>query len=221
MTVAMMRAARPVVARGAGKRAVSVLELIEWAFQRERVGLDFDEIERETGARSGIGMEYILMEQARLGCRVQGGGRSQAHHDADIVAAALASLPESVGGRRMAIWIAELARAGERPDHLGGARLQCVPASWRRCRHGNFAQTLPCRDAALMWPADQLGRKADGSVCPVIYVNTAYQIAAARRRYLDWYRALHHLRFQLTTACHLTSYTVTQALPEAAPWKKG
>ena len=50
---------RPVVgyARGAaltgvraprsGRLAVGVLDLIEWAFQREKVGLDFDEIEKE------------------------------------------------------------------------------------------------------------------------------------------------------------------------------
>ena len=29
----------------ATKRSVSVLDIIEWAFQREKVGIDFDEIE--------------------------------------------------------------------------------------------------------------------------------------------------------------------------------
>lgn len=202
-----------------GKLEVSALQLIEWAFQREKIGLDFDEIERETGARPGVGMEYILIEQAKLGCRVQGGGSSPRHHDADMVAASLASLPEACGGRRMAVQIAELARVGEVPDWMAGARATCEPVAWRRCKHGAFAVTEVCRVPGLRWPADQLGKKADGSWCRVSYSNTARDVAAARRRYLDWYRAIHHLRFIFQKACHLTSFTVSDALPPRTPWK--
>lgn len=202
-----------------GKLEVSALQLIEWAFQREKISLDFDEIERETGARPGVGMEYIMMERAKLGCRVQGGGASPRHHDADMVAASLASLSEVYGGRRMAVQIAELARAGEVPDWMGGAVPVCEPVAWRRCKHGAYAVAEVCRVPGQRWPADQLGKKADGSWCRVSYSCTARDVAAAQRRYLDWYRAIHHLRFNFQNACHLTSFTVTDALPPRAPWK--
>lgn len=80
-----------------GKREVGVLSLIEWAFQREHASLDFDEIASENGARPGVDTIWHLMEGKRLGCRVDGGGRSDPHHDADIVASALAVLPDVYG----------------------------------------------------------------------------------------------------------------------------
>lgn len=202
-----------------GKLEVSALELIEWAFQREKVGLDFDEIERETGARPGVGMEYIMMERARLGCRVQGGGNSPRHHDADMVAASLACLPETYGGRRMAVLIAELARAGEVPDWMGGAVPACEPVDWRGSKHGRYAVREVCRVPGLRWPADQVAGRDDGYWCPVIYPVDARMIAAARRRYLDWRGAIHHLQFIFQKACHLTSFTVSTSLPPRAPWK--
>lgn len=203
----------------AGKLGVSALQLIEWAFQREKVGLDFDEIEAETGARPGVGMEWILMERARLGCRVQGGGASPCHHDADMVAASLACLPECYGGRRMAVQIAELARAGEVPDWMGAAVPKCDPVDWRVSKHGRYAVREMCRDINVRWPAGQITGRDHGYWCPVTYRSTAREVAAARRRYLDWYGAIHHLRFIFQSACLLTSFSVTDALPPRAPWK--
>jgi hypothetical protein len=202
-----------------GKLVVGVLDLIEWAFQREKVSLDFNEIERETGARPGIGVEYLMMQQAKLGCRVQGGGCSPRHHDADMVAASLASLPESQGGRRMSIEIAELARVGQRPDCMIGVRASCGPIAWRGSRHGRFAVTERCTELGARWPASQLGTKANGSWCRVSYAGSARDVAAARRRYLAWYGALLHLRYVLQVACPLTSFTVSQAMPARNPWR--
>lgn len=211
----------PVQAPRTGKLEVSALELIEWAFQREKVGLDFDEIERETGARPGFGMEWILIEQARLGVkgRIQGGGSSPRHHDADMVAASLACLPETYGGRRMAVLIAELARAGEVPDWMGGAVPACEPVDWRGSKHGRYAVREVCRVPGLRWPADQVAGRDDGFWCPVTYPVDGRMIAAARRRYLDWRGAIHHLQFIFQKACHLTSFTVSNSLPPRAPWK--
>jgi hypothetical protein len=162
-----------------------------------------------------------MMERARLGCRVDGGGRSDPHHDADQVAAALAVLPEVYGGRRMAVQIAELARAGQAPDWMGDASLKCEPVDVRRSKHGVYAATEPCREIGVRWPADQLGVKADGRVCRVTYSGDARQVGAARRRYLAWYGALLQLRHNLQTACHLTSFVLTDRMPERAPWTKG
>ena len=71
----------------------------------------------------GFGLEYVLIQRARLGCKVDGGGRSSqsyTHQDAEVVAATLAGMPDSLGGKRMAIYVAELARAGMTPDWLPG-----------------------------------------------------------------------------------------------------
>ena len=63
------------------------------------------------------GLEYVLIQRARLGCQVDGGRYkigSYTHADAEVVAAILAGMPDALGGKRMAIRVAELARAGKR-----------------------------------------------------------------------------------------------------------
>ena len=170
----------------AGKRDISIRGLIEWAFQREMASLDFDEVARETGARQGFGMEWVMIERARLGCRVDGGGRSYPHPDADLVAAALAVLPEACGGRRMAITIAELARSGAAPDWCADAVPRCEPLDWRVSKNGRFAHREFCRSVGLRWPADAVDGRNYGFWCPVVYSGTASEIAAARRHYLLW-----------------------------------
>jgi hypothetical protein len=203
-----------------GKCEVGVLQLIEWAFQREFASLDFDEVGRERGMLPSVGVEWIMMEQAKLGRRVDGGGRSDPHHDADIVASALAVLPEVYGGKRMAVQIAELARAGQHPDWMGNAQPTCEPMDWRNGKHGRYAQRELCREIGARWPGDQVPGKSDGYWCPVVYTNTARDVAAARRRYLAWYGALLELRHVFQIGCHLTSFVVTDRMPPQNPWKR-
>ena len=52
---------------------------------------------------------------------------SYTHADAEVVAAAVAGMPDSLGGIRMAIQVAELARAGMTPDWMPGVVPRCVP----------------------------------------------------------------------------------------------
>jgi hypothetical protein len=202
-----------------GKRKVGVLPLIEWAFQREHASVEFDEIARETGPRPGVDTVWHLMEGKKLGCRVDGGGRSDPHHDADIVASALAVLPEVYGGRRMALQISELARAGLCPDWMENTRPRCVPVNWRNGKHGRHAYREKCRDIGSRWPADQVKGRDDGYVCPVTFTATARDVVAAHRRYLNWYGALLELRhvFQIG---FLTSFEVTNCMPPRNPWKR-
>jgi len=204
-----------------GKREVGVLQLIEWAFQSEFASLDFDEIARETGARPGVDTVWHLMEGKLLGCRVDGGGRSDPHHDADIVASALAVLPEVYGGRRMAVQIAELARVGRCPDWMGDAQPNCEPINWRNSKHGRHAFRERCREVGSRWPAPQVKGRDDGFWCPVTYSNTARDVAAARRRYLAWHGALLELRHVFQIGCHLTSFVVSNRMPLLNPWKRG
>lgn len=55
------------------------------------------------------------MQRAVLGCKVDGGRHkrdSYTHPDAEVIAATVAGLPDSLGGIRMALRVTELARAG-------------------------------------------------------------------------------------------------------------
>jgi len=204
--------------RAGRKVQISIKELLAWAFQRELASLDFNEVSTEAGQRPGVGIEWIMMQQAKLGVTIDGGGRSDPHSDADIVASALASLPENHGGRRMAIWIAELARAGREPDWMPDARPACTPVEWKRCKHGTFAArefyTGPGR-----WPSPVLTGEKDGYACPVTYTDTVADVARAHRAYLGWRSALHELAHNLRTGDPLTGFAVTLELPPVAPWQ--
>lgn len=206
------------------RRHVGVWELICWAFQREKIGLDFDG-EDLAEPQPCFGMEYILIEQARLGCRVDGGGRSPRHHDADIVAATLAVLPEGCGGRRMACEIAELARSGMTPEY--GRTPSVKPADIVENQHGWRAKT---EDAAKLgpegWPHQARRNRKGGIVydavkfCPVSIRPTVQEQGAMRRRYLLWWSALFEIRSAMQLS-HLTSFVVTDAMPPRAPWREG
>lgn len=198
-------------------RDIDIRGLLEWAFQRELASLDFDELATVAGERPSIGTEYILMQRHNLGCSVDGGGSSEPHPDADVVASALAALPEARGGRRMALWIAALARAGRVPDWMPGAKPRCVPVEWKRCKHGVFAARQYWRGPGR-WPVTWLGRD-DGHVCLVTYENTARDVAAARRAYLQWWDALYELRVSFQVYGGLTAFRVTDGMPPRMPWK--
>lgn len=200
------------------KVAIGVWPLIQWAFQRERVSLDFDETGASGLTGPGFGMEYVMIQRAMLGCRVDGGGTSACHPDADVVAAALITIPESLGGRGMAVTMAELARAGQVPDCMIGARPACVPVAWGRDnQHGRQARTETLGRGAYV----QRGRRReyDRRLCPVTYTPSAASIASARRGYLRWWGALLHVRGAVGGQCGLSSFVVTDEMPPMEPWK--
>ncbi len=204
---------------GVGRQDVSIIELLHWAFQRELASLDFDEFSKETGAKPGIGVEWVLIEQAKLGCTIDGGGRTDPHHDADIVASALAVLPENVGGRQMAIWIAELSRSGSSPDWGRDWKADCEPVDWRNSKHGRYAAREFNRNWLTKWPANLIPGKEWGYVCPVKYSGTSAEISSARVNYLRWYGALLELRNTFQIHKNLTAFTVTNEMPPLQPWK--
>ena len=152
MTMAIRH--RPRGLSSASPREVTILQLLDWAFQKEKIRIDFDQgaTERPQGALKGYGTEHILMRQAELGCRVQGGGTSEPHPDADAVADALAQLPEGVGGRRMALVIADLCRADETLGWGSDLAPQVQPVDWKQTKHGRFAVTETCGKARLHQP---------------------------------------------------------------------
>ena len=97
------------------KRALGVQAALEWAFRVEKAQLELPPPKDVPEERPGFGLEYVLMQRAALGCKVDGGRYkvgSYTHADAEVIAATVAGLPDSMGGKRMAIRVAELARAG-------------------------------------------------------------------------------------------------------------
>ena len=104
---------------GKVKRALGVQAALEWAFRVEQAQLELPPRKDVTDEGFGFGLEYVLLQQAALGCKVDGGQHkmgSYTHADAEVIAATVAGMPDSLGGIRMAICVAELARAGMTPD---------------------------------------------------------------------------------------------------------
>ena len=59
---------------GRPKRVMSVQQALEWAFRVERAPLELPEpADPERGQRFGFGLEYVLMKQAALSCKIDGG----------------------------------------------------------------------------------------------------------------------------------------------------
>ncbi|OWU80442.1 hypothetical protein [Phaeobacter sp. 22II1-1F12B] len=206
-------------ARGAAPATpVGIQELLVWAFRSECAQLEFDEIRAISGVTMrAIGTEYILMERKLLGCQIDGGGRSEPHPDADIVASAVSALPVPYGGRPMAIQIAELARTGSVPDWLPNTQPSCEPVAWRDSKHGRYAKAVSLGRASYLSRGRR--REYDMRICPVRYCNDASFIAAKRREYLRWWGALHELKHTFVAYGGLSSFVVTDAMPPQQPWK--
>lgn len=207
--------------------AISIEDLLIWAFRDECARLEFGESAAEQAGmtRQGGGPEYRLMMQAQLGCRPDGGGSSDPHPDADLVADAVAHLPVGHGGRAMAVQIAELARAGLRPDWMRGVVQRVSPAKTRINRHGLRSETA---DAAALgvegWPhQSRRGRKGNLIVEPVLFSPvvirpSGQEIARARRFYLNWWGALLELQSTFRLYSSLSQWSVATDMPVMSPW---
>ena len=126
------------------KRALGVQAALEWAFRVEKAQLELPPPKDVLEESSGFGLEYVLMQRAALGCKVDGGQYKMGgytHADAEVIAATVAGMPDSLGGKRMAIRVVELARAGLTPDWMPGAVPRCVPVEMKRNRYGDRAVT--------------------------------------------------------------------------------
>lgn len=201
------------------KRALGVQAILEWAFQVEKAQLELPQRRDVDEEAYGFGMEYVLMQRARLGCKVDGGGhksQSYTHEDAEIVAATLAEMPNSLGGIRMAISVAELARAGMTPNWMPGAVPRCVPVDMKRNRHGDRAVSVVVGTEKILvcgkW------RTVEVRACPVTFSPAPQQIEAARRGYEDWWQALDWVRDGLVAGRMLREMEVTAVMPKVRPW---
>jgi hypothetical protein len=100
---------------GRVKRALGVQALLEWAFRVEKAQLELPPPRDVIEEGFGFGLEYVLLQRATLGCKVDGGQykiSSYTHADAEVIATTVAGMADSLSGKRMATRVAELARAG-------------------------------------------------------------------------------------------------------------
>ena len=203
---------------GRVRKPISIQSLLEWAFADECASIDFEDEGTLAAGYGSIGNAYLMAQRGALGCRIDGGGRSLPDPDADLVAAAVAVLPEGCGGRRMAVQIAELARARAMPDAFVGVEPRCEPKGWHINPHGRRAAT-----ESLGVEIDSSGRKLrrhDVQVCPVVYRPDGQQVARARRNYLQWWSALTELRITFETHNNLSRWVIGSSMPPMQPWKK-
>jgi hypothetical protein len=202
---------------------MSVQQALEWAFRVEHAQLELPEPpdpERQQGF--GFGLEYVLLQRAILGCKVDGGQYkigNYTHEDAEVIAATVAGMSDSLGGKRMTIRVAELARAGLTPDWMPGAVPRCVPVDVKRNQHGERATTVMVGTERVL--SRGKWRTVEVLACPVAFSPHPQQIEAARRAYDDWWLALEWVREGLLACGMLREVEVTAVMPKWRPWKNG
>ena len=206
------------------KRALGVQAILEWAFRVEQAQLELPPSKAEVEEGFGFGLEYVLLQRAALGCRVDGGQHkmgSYTHPDAEVIAATVASTPDSLGGIRMAIRVAELARAGLTPDWMPGAVARCVPTIVKQNQHGTHVGTVVVGTERVRTrgpTARGTWKTIDILACPVTFSPHPQQIACARRAYEDWWQALDRVRDGLIAGGMLRDVEVTTIMPKVRPW---
>ncbi|HKL47004.1 MAG TPA: hypothetical protein VJ906_12280 [Roseovarius sp.] len=225
------RLSRTPAQRGANRKlkgAMSVQHALEWAFGVEKAQLELPEpSDPERAHRSSFGLEYVLVQQAALGCKVDGGRYklgSYTHPDAEMIAATVAGLPDSLGGKRMAIRVAELARAGLTPDWMPSAVPRCVPVEMKRNRYGEQAKTVVVGTERIRvrGPTPRgTWKTVEILACPVSFSPHPQQIESARKAYDDWWQALGWVRDGLIEGSMLREVEVTGVMPKARPWETG
>jgi hypothetical protein len=176
--------------RPRAKRTLGVQAALEWAFQVERARLELPprkNVSGETYGTYGFGLEYVLLKRTALGCKVDSGLHKiggSAHPDAEVIAATVAELPDSFGDKRMAIRVAELARAGLTPEWMPGAVPQCVPVEILQNEHGERSATIVVGLERVL--TRERWRSVEVLACPVAWRPHPEQIASALRGYEDW-----------------------------------
>jgi hypothetical protein len=198
---------------------MAVQGLLEWAFASECASLEFDELAQASGGqRPGVGAEYRIIEQLKLGTRPGVGvrpdtspGRSWPHDDADVVASVLRHAVPF----RTAVWVADLARARRTPCwDLGAPRLR--PREWSKRNHlGTYGKAEPVR--VVEYVSRGRVRRREELWVPCEWVPCAQQVSAARRGWLEWWGALLAVQGGLRAA-DLRSVAVSDRMPPMEPW---
>lgn len=202
------------------KLALGVQAALEWAFRVEQAQLELPPPKDGAEEGFGFGLEYVLLQRAILGCKIDGGQHkigSYTHPDAEVIAATVAGMPDSLGGIRMAIQVAELARAGLTPDWMPGVVPRCVPLQIKNNQHGDRATTIVVGTERVKTRGKW--RTVEVLACPVTWRPHPEQIASARRGYDEWWHALDWVRDGLIAGGTVREVEVSSAMPRVRPWQ--
>jgi hypothetical protein len=211
---------RSAAGSGKAKRSMSIQQALDWAFRVEKAQLELPLPQNAPEEAYRFWLEYVLMQRAVLGCKVDGGQYKMGgyvHEDAEVIAATVAMLPDALGGKRMAIRIAELARAGLTPDWMPGAVPRCVPRDTRKNQHGVRAVTEVVGTTRVLTRGKW--RTVEVLACPVTWRPHPEQIASAWRGYEDWWQALDWGRDTLQDSRMLRKVEVIAVMPKVRPWR--
>lgn len=196
------------------RRVMSVQRALEWAFADEKAQIDFDETGAHEFDRVGVDPLWRAMQEALVGCKVDGGGTSDPSADAQIIA----SIVESVLDRKTALDVVMWARSRACPNWLPqGARSFVYPEQWDFDADGRmvgqvaYGPRTPYRDA--------MGKRREyrPSWVPVRASYSGAVLDAARMAYLDWVEALGVVALALRQR-GLLETEITPVLPVPDPW---
>ncbi len=204
-----------------GREIISIKDLLEWAFATECATLDFDEIgEAQGGSMPGVGSEWRIGQMLELGLEPGEGvkvdtsfGRSLPHNDAELVA----TVVRNALNWWEAVSVAELARQCRAPDWDLGP-LTCQPEAWgKRNHHGQMGKTKRLEDFVYTKGGRTYHRQV--LMTPIKFYPDVSNIAAARRKYLNWISALMSVRAAMR-GHQMERFILSDTMPNRAPWKK-
>ena len=205
----------------------SVKRALEWAFSVEKAEVVIPETAEQKIGR-GFGMEYVMLERAKLGVQVDTfRGESMPHSDALIIAAVVSTLPQSLGGLKMALRLAQVARTGLVPDWMQGAVPRIVPRAWaKRNQYGERAKA----ERIGVWveeffvphprnPRRKIWRTKRHEIMwtPCTWSPSPGEIRQARKEYLAWWHALDDVRVRMA-GVEMTKIRLNAHMPPKKPW---
>lgn len=219
--------------RSAPKRnlqGISILDALKWTFVAQCARLELPDQRPVEERGFGFGMEYILIERAKLGgVKIDGGsGPDQTHEDAEVIAAIVANIPDDLGGKRMALMICEIARSGLLPNWMEGAVPRLEPVNVQTA--GRFSgmgksevYEYHVETKRVPHPHNKSKmitrtKRTEIKWTPCRWSPSVDEIEATRRRYSDWRRALRYLRDRLNECGMLREVILSRELPPDRPW---
>lgn len=212
------------------KYRMNIRQALHWAFGIEHAQLELpDNRKLEDRASSGFGMEYVLLQRARLGGHIDTSiGTSYPHDDAETISSVLSTLPPDLGGAGMARATAILAKADMTPDWRDGDVPRIEPLEWsNKNQHGPRGKERVIgywiERKRVPHPRNPLHAiirnvRHEIRVVPITYVVHPNEIEAAHAEYQLWWKVLDFVRFKLRNDCQLTKVKLTDWMPPKAPW---
>ncbi len=208
----------------------SILQALRWSFRIEMAQIELPDPRDIEDRGFGFGMEYVLIERAKLG-GVQidkSPGTSSPHIDAEAIAGIVSTLGQQFGGRGMALQIAELARSDTTPGWMPGAIPRLVPVAWRQANQtgqvakteviAKYFETFRVPHPKARNRMIERRREILIEYTPCRWEPSLGQIQNVRASYSRWWSAIDEVRANLIAANCLKTIWITDSMPPQRPW---